>query len=181
MRTLTILARHALWLASSTAIAQSPAERTTPARKSENTALAISLGATGGLLALSQVDTRGAMTGTLVFTALLAGPSTGYWYAGSPRWRKGMIVRGITTGVGGLGLMALGQCHLLGQGADTCDVGAYIVVAGMTVFLMTDVVDLFNVREAVREVNEKPGPRVALLPIIRAGGRSAGVAVRVGF
>lgn len=56
-----------------------------PSPKSENAAVAISVGSTAGLLGLAAIRPRGALPVALVFTGLFIGPSTGYWYADSPR------------------------------------------------------------------------------------------------
>jgi hypothetical protein len=179
MRTMTFVLAPVMWLSVATAAAQSTAGSTPP--KSENTALAISLGSTIGLLGLASLQTTGTIPGTLVFAALFAGPSTGYWYGDSPEWHRGMIIRTIAVGASALGVSAFSRCSLFGPSNSGCDTGGFVVLAGAIVVLVSDVTDIVNVRGAVHDANKTRGPIVALLPTIGAGGRSAGVAVRVGF
>ena len=145
-----------------------------PSPKSAGAAIAISVGSTAGLVALAATSPRGPLPVVLAVAAVLGGPSTGYWYAGSPRWKKGMIVRGITAGVVGAGLGAAASCGLMGPERPQCNVGGFIAIGGAVTMVVTDILDVVDLPGAVREANGVAS-RVTLQPA------RGGIAINVSF
>lgn len=149
--------------------------------RSEGDALAFSLGATLIPIGIAAMNPKGVLPGVLLFSGLWAGPSTGYWYAGSSKWKKGFITRSIAFGVGGAGVAALTRnCGLFGNEKGECGMGFLLGLAASAVVVVSDIADLGDVKGAVREMRGQ-APRVALMPAIPLDGRSVGFAVRVAF
>jgi len=150
---------------------------------SEGTALALSAGTTLGLVGLGAIDLHGsanAQSSLLVFTGLYLGPAVGYWYAGSSRWKSGLVIRSVGLGIGAAGFALWSSSDLLGSNSVKGDSGALLMFAGAIVIAADAIHDCAKVASVVREENEARS-RVQVLPMIAPDGRHVGLGARITF
>jgi hypothetical protein len=178
----------AVGFTASVARADGPEAPVTP--RSENTALALSIGGTlagpalmvAGVVAL---DNSGAIDGdaggrlvvpgTLVFTGAamtVLGPSFGHWYAGRA------LTPGMALRAGGLALAAAGAVGAIGNceiddGNCGADPGRLAVYAGIATFVGGAVYDIATAPRRVRERNQRV---LAIVPTVSATGGGVSIA-----
>jgi hypothetical protein len=194
----------ALVLAFATTAAASPVDRPAEPR-SENTALALSLGGELASLALLSVqvvygEIRGGcgssdlaavettsdrcnvidnsvMPGLAIVGAagLVVAPSFGHWYAGGG-WTRGMKLRLAGLGIATLGSMAISSWDEDGLRPDRMP-GAIVPAIGVALFAIGTVDDIATARRAVRKRNAAIGD-LTVTPTATANGASIMLAGR---
>jgi hypothetical protein len=148
-------------------------------QKSVGGAVMISVASTFGpaVLALETHNTGAVFASSL---GVLIGPSTGYWYAGSPKWKGGLITRGVAAGIGAGGVLLASRCPMLGpdSGGAGCGLGAALAIGGAAVIVISDIIDIAKLPQAVRAERV---PAFTVAPVIGAGARSAGLSMQLRF
>jgi hypothetical protein len=146
------------------------------APKSVGTALTISLVTTYIPLGVA-LATNSSGAALVSSIGVLIGPSTGYWYAGSDKWKGGLVFRLIMTGVGTGGALLASQC-VLEETNGGCTAGEVIMVLAATGIVVDGVVDIAKLPNAVRAEN---AARLSVSPTVGLDGRSAGLNARWRF
>lgn len=137
---------------------------------SSGTARAISVVATVAPIVLgAQIQ---GVPGTLLgASAVLVGPSTGYWAGHSDGWQRGLFIRGVAGGVAALFAGSMGDCGVIGPNPSHCDSGAVGIAGAGVVILVSAVVDIVKVGGAVRGRNARTGQVSFVPPLGHARGR----------
>jgi hypothetical protein len=156
----------------------SPGVRIAPpaVQKSAGAALSISLVTTylplGIALATKSNDMALASS-----IGVLIGPSTGYWYAGSGAWKKGMVFRLVMGGVGAGGALLASQCELEHATAG-CTGGALVMLGSATAILIGGIADIAKLPKIVRTEN---AVRLSVSPTVALNGKSMGMNATLRF
>ena len=144
---------------------------------SETTALGLSIGPTVvawvALIVTLEVDDDNRVAIPLAGLGILAAPSFGHWYAGSP-WTRGLALRTAALLPLGYALTRTRSCPLTldSMGCGGPDrLGQGLAIAAMAMYAAGTLDDIIRAPAAVRRHNERLG-RVAVVPMVRrdAGG-----------
>lgn len=110
------------------------------------------------------------VAGTLLgASAVLVGPSTGYWAGHAEGWQRGLVIRALAVTGAALLVASAQDCNLFNDDGD-CATGVIGVVGGGVVIGASAIVDMVKVGGAVRDGNARAG-RLSLVPPL---GRSRG-------
>jgi hypothetical protein len=146
---------------------------------SETMALGLSVGPTVvawvALIATLEVDDDNRVAIPLAGLGIMAAPSFGHWYAGSP-WTRGLAVRTAALLPFGIALSRARNCpfHADVVGIEGCGpdrLGEGLAIAAIALYAAGTLDDIITVPAAVRRHNERLNS-VAVVPMVRrnAGG-----------
>jgi len=149
-----------------------------PEELSESTALGLSIGPTivawVAVAATAAFDGDNRVAQSLGGLAVLAAPSFGHWYAGTP-WTRGLALRTAALLPLGLALTTAKECPLTwdarGGGCGPDRLGEGLAIAAIAMYAAGTVDDIVTAPAAVRRHNERLRS-VAVVPMVRrdAGG-----------
>jgi hypothetical protein len=144
--------------------------------KSQDAALALSLGITTLSWGVIAYDTRSPEIIGAAFVGTLVGPTTGHWYSGRiVTWGLGLRVLGTVAATAGLfEALAHDDCHDACGGTPD---GVILLPIGLLAYGIGTISDIVTARAAARDYNERHR-NMSIVPLVQPGSAGVGVGGR---